>query len=287
MIEPMPIRKNDLWFTEYQTNAMRLGLRITSILKNIKTDYQQLLVVETEEYGRALILDGALMFTDQNEFTYHEMMVHPLLSSHPDPRKVLVIGGGDGGCVREIVKYACVEEIYLVDIDEEVIKASLDFFPSVSEGLRDDRVTVLPMDALKFIKDHPATFDAIIVDSTDPVDFAVGLFEAPFYRDVAAALREEGMVVAQTESPFANRDLLSHSFRQMGTVFAHMFLCWGAMPTYPTGSWTYSIGSLGPDPRTIRRSPSGRTQYYSPDIHQASIFLPPFIEELLRTDLSQ
>lgn len=283
----MPIRKNDLWFTEYQTSKMKLSLRITAILRNVKTKYQQLLVVETEQYGRALILDGALMFTDQNEFTYHEMMVHPLLTSHPDPRRILVVGGGDGGCVREIVKHDCVEEVYLVDIDEEVIEASREFFPAVSEGLRDERVKIRPMDALQFIKDHPGAFDVIIVDSTDPVDFAVGLFQAPFYRDVASALRGQGMVVAQTESPFVNKDLLAYTFGQMGSVFPQMSLCWGAMPTYPTGAWTYSIGSLGPDPRVILRSPSARTHYYSPEIHQAAFILPPFVQEIVQGVLSE
>lgn len=282
MIKPIPIRKNDLWFTEYQTDHMRLGLRIRSILKNVKTPYQQLLVVETEQYGRALILDGALMFTDANEFAYHEMMVHPLLCSHPDPRRVLVVGGGDGGCVREITKHGCVEEIFLVDIDEEVIRASQEFFPRVSAGLSDCRVQVLPMDALQFIKDRPNHFDVIIVDSTDPVDFAVGLFEAPFYRDVYRALRDEGMVIGQTESPFVNKDLLAHTFLQVKSVFPQVHLCVGAMPTYPTGYWSYTIGSKGPDPRQILRKPASATQYYSAQVHSAAFALPPFVEALLR-----
>ncbi len=282
MIQPVPIRKNDLWFTEYQTDNMRLGLRVTSILKNIKTSYQQLLVVETEQYGKALILDGILMLADQYEFTYHEMMVHLLLCAHPQPKRVLVVGGGDGGCVREITKHDIVEEIFLVDIDEEVIKASKEFFPAVSIGFEDRRVNVFPMDALQFIKERHDSFDVIIVDSTDPVEFAVGLFEASFYCDVFRALRKEGMVIAQTESPFTNKELLSHTYRQIASVFPRADLCWGAMPVYPSGSWTYTIGSKGPDPHIVRRAPSGTTCYYSPEIHQAAFVLPPFVQELLK-----
>lgn len=281
-VEPIKTKeRDDLWFYEYQSENLKLGLRITEVLRNIQTPYQRLLVFETEEYGRAMALDGVLMFTEQNEFTYHEMMAHLLMSSHPDPRNVLVVGGGDGGCVREVVKYDCLEKVTLVDIDEEVTRASIDFFPEVSSGLKDPRVEICPTDALQYIKDHEDSFDVVIVDSTDPVDFAVGLFEAPFYQDVKRSLRDNGMVIAQTESPFISKELLNYTFNQMKSVFPEVHLAWGVTPFYPSGTWTYTIGSKGPDPRKRLREPVRETQYYSQEIHQTSFVLPPFIRKVI------
>ena len=277
----MERRKADLWMTEYQTPNLRLGLRTRSILRNLQTSYQHLLVVDTEQYGKVLALDGAIQVTEKDEFTYHEMITHVALCSHPKPVEVLVIGGGDGGSIREILKHQSVKRAVLVDIDEEVIKASRDFFPSLSCSLDDPRVEVRPMDALEYIKNQKERFDVIIVDSTDPVDFAEGLFKEPFYCDVHGALREDGMVVAQTESPFAEPMLLRESVSEMKKVFPVVKLFWGAMPTYPTGMWTYTIGSKLHDPRQpLREKPNG-TRYYTGEIHRAAFVLPPFLEELL------
>jgi spermidine synthase len=276
-----PKRLNDVWFTEKQTPNMNLSLKITGILRNIETPYQSLMVAESLEYGRFLVLDGAIQITERDEFTYHEMMAHLLLCSHPNPQRVLVVGGGDGGIIREIVKHQLPKEIFLVDIDEEVTRASRDFFPSVSSGLEDPRVTVLHQDALVFMKDRENYFDAIVVDSTDPVDFAAGLFQAPFYRDVLQALREDGMMVAQTESPFAEEDLLRDTYKEMSSVFPKVYVAWGAMPTYPTGMWTYMVGSKKEDPRKPLRQVPQETRDYSEKIHELSFELPPFVKALL------
>lgn len=277
----MEKRNADLWLTEYQTPDLRLGLRMKKVLRNLQTPYQHLLVVETEQYGRVLVLDGAIQVTEKDEFTYHEMMAHVALCSHPDPVDVLVIGGGDGGSVREALRHESVRRAVLVDIDEEVIRASREFFPGVSCALDDPRLEIRPMDALEFIKGQKDRFDVIIVDSTDPVDFAAGLFQEPFYRDVHEALRRDGMMVAQTESPFAEPVLLSDSVSEMEKVYPVVRVFWGAMPTYPTGMWTYTIGSRGPDPAVpVRRAPEG-TKYYTGNIHMAAFALPPFVAKLL------
>lgn len=280
-MEPMARRETDLWFTEYQTPDMRLGLRISDILLNVQTPFQHLLVVKTEQYGNLMALDGAIMITDKDEFTYHEMMSHLALCSHPSPRRVLVVGGGDGGIVRELVKYDVLEKVTLVDIDEQVIEASRKFFPSVSCALDHPKVEVRPMDALVYIKEHTNEFDVIIVDSTDPVDFAAGLFEEAFFRDVHRALREDGMVVSQTESPMGHPEILQTAYREMKKVFPVVELCWGLMPTYPTGSWTYTIASKRHDPRKALRQPPEGTKYYSAKIHESSFVLPPFLENIL------
>lgn len=281
-MEPMARRETDLWFTEYQTPDMRLGLRISDILLNVQTPFQHLLVVETEQYGNLMALDGAIMVTEKDEFTYHEMMSHIAMCSHPAPRRVLVVGGGDGGIVRELVRYEILEKATLVDIDEQVIEASRRFFPSISSALDHPKVEVRPMDALVYIKDHQDEFDVIIVDSTDPVDFAAGLFEEAFFRDVHKALRKDGMVVSQTESPMGHPDILRTAYREMKKVFPVVELCWGIMPTYPTGSWTYTIASKLHDPRKpLRQAPKG-TRYYSSRIHEACFVLPPFLEGILQ-----
>ncbi|MGB4209199.1 MAG: polyamine aminopropyltransferase, partial [Thermovirgaceae bacterium] len=205
----MQKRHNDIWFTEYQTRHLRLGLSITKVLANFQTPFQHLLVVETDQYGRLMALDGAIQVTEKDEFTYHEMLAHVVLTAHPSPRRVLIVGGGDGGSAREAVKHPTVEEVVLVDIDQEVINASKQFFPSLSAGLEDPKATVLTMDALEYVRGKKSEFDVVIVDSTDPVDFAEGLFREPFYRDVHRALNEEGLVAAQTESPFTDPDILT------------------------------------------------------------------------------
>jgi len=277
----MEKRKADMWMTEYQTPDLRLGLRMKSVLRNLQTPYQHLLVVDTEQYGRALVLDGAIQLTEKDEFTYHEMMVHVAMCSHPEPADVLVIGGGDGGSIREILRHDTLRKAVLVDIDEKVIQASRDFFPGVSCGLEDPRVEVKPMDALEFIKGRESCFDVIVVDSTDPVDFAEGLFREPFYGDVFNALREDGMMVAQTESPFAEPRLLREAVAEMKKVFPVVKVFWGAMPTYPTGMWTYTIGSKARDPESVLREAPAGTRYYTGAIHKAAFALPPFVAELL------
>ncbi|HDQ92698.1 MAG TPA: polyamine aminopropyltransferase [Synergistetes bacterium] len=278
----MEKRITDLWFSEYQTPDLCLSLRITNILTNKKTPYQHLLVADTEEYGRLMALDGAIQITERDEFTYHEMLSHVALSSHPSPKKVLVVGGGDGGTAREAAKHAAVEEIVLVDIDQEVIDASREFFPSISVGLNHPKVTVKAMDALEYIREMQGQFDVVLVDSTDPVDFAAGLFMEPFYRDVFNSLKDEGFLVAQTESPFAEPKILSDAVTEMKKVFPVVKVFWGAMPTYPTGVWTYSIASKKHDPVEIRSSIPGDTRYYSKEIHGAAFVLPPFFEKIIQ-----
>jgi spermidine synthase len=278
----MQKRNTDLWFSELQTPNMKLGLKISGILRNIQTDFQHLLVAETYEYGRILVLDGAVQLTERDEFCYHEMMAHVPLFAHEGPSRVLIVGGGDGGILRECLKHDRVKEVTLVDIDKEVVKASRDFFPDVSCSMDDERARILNMDALEFIKDHTNAFDVVIVDSTDPVDFAAGLFKSSFYRDVFNSLDEKGILVAQTESPFAEPELVRQAVEEMRTVFPKVSLYTGFMPTYPTGMWTYTAGSKYYDPSDVT-DPSLKcdTRYYSHNIHKASFVLPPFVKDLL------
>lgn len=281
----MDIRKkrvNDLWFTEEQTSNMKLSLRLSEVLLNKSSQYQDILLVETQEYGRMLVLDGAIQITERDEFFYSEMMAHVALCSHPSPRRVLIIGGGDGATLREVLRHGSVEMATLVDIDEEVIDASRRFLPTISVALDDPRADVRPMDAMEYIKSCRGEYDVVIVDSTDPVEFAAGLFRAPFYRDVFNALKDDGMIVAQTESPISDTHVVKGAFREMQSVFPIVKICWGAMPTYPSGMWTYTIGSRMHDPAAVRRPAPDGTKYYTEDMHRAAFTIPPFLRDLLK-----
>lgn len=281
-MDTRPKRFNELWVTEEQSPDMKLSLRVSDVLLNVKSLYQDILLVETGEYGRMMILDGAIQITERDEFCYSEMMAHVALSSHPDPRRVLIVGGGDGGVLREVLRHKNVEKATLIDIDKEVINASKKFLPTISAALEDPRADVKPMDAMVYIKAARQEFDVAIVDSTDPVEFAAGLFESPFYRDIHNALKKDGMVVAQTESPFTDRNVVRDAFREMSSVFPVVRMYWGAMPTYPSGMWTYTVGSKTADPSVpVRPAPEG-TRYYTSDIHRASFVLPPFVSDLLK-----
>ena len=275
-------RVNELWITEEQSDHMKLSLRITDVLLNKKSEYQDILLVETHEYGRMLILDGAIQITERDEFCYSEMMAHVALCSHPDPKRVLIVGGGDGGVLREVLRHKNVEKATLIDIDEDVINASKKFLPTINVALNNPRADVRNMDAMKFVKESNDEFDVAIVDSTDPVEFAAGLFQAPFYNDVKNALKKDGMLVAQTESPFTDTHVVQGAWRQMKSVFPEVRMYWGAMPTYPSGMWTYTIGTKETDPSVpVRPAPDG-TKYYTSEIHKASFVLPPFVVELLK-----
>lgn len=275
-----PKRENDLWLTEEQTANLKLSLRVEDILFQKNTPYQDLLIVNTPEYGRTMILDGAIQLTERDEFCYSEMMAHVPLCSHPDPKRVLIIGGGDGAILREVLRHPLVNTCTLIDIDEEVINASKTFLPTVGCELENPRADVRCMDALEYIKTTADRFDIVIVDSTDPVDFAAGLFQAPFYSDIKRILNPKGMMVELTESPFADTALMRQAIDQMRTVFPVVRMYWGAVPTYPTGMWTYCAASLAPDPATPIRSPEG-TRYYTNEIHRAAFVLPPFLRELI------
>ena len=273
-------RSNNLWMTEEQTENLRLSLKVTDILHQERTPWQDILVVETPEYGRALMLDGAIQLTERDEFCYSEMMAHVPICAHPDPRRVLIVGGGDGAILREVLRHPCVEVCTLIDIDERVVVASKRWLPSIGCALDDPRADVRCLDALEYIRTTSDRFDVAIVDSTDPVEFAAGLFQSPFYADIKRVLTPKGLMVELTESPFADTALMQQAIGQMRTVFPVVRMYWGAVPTYPTGMWTYGAASLSPDPATPIREVQG-TRYYTNAVHRAAFVLPPFLEDLI------
>jgi spermidine synthase len=274
--------KPELWFTELQNDNLSLGLRVNRTIHSEQTEFQSLAVYETAQYGNLLVLDGCVMTTDKDEFVYHEMIAHVPMHTHPNPKSVLVVGGGDGGAVREILKHPSVERVVLAEIDGRVIEASKQYFPHISSGLADPRVDVQVTDGIQYVKDHRGEFDVILIDSTDPIGPAVGLFAKEFYQAVAEALKDDGLFVAQTESPFANQDLIRRVFADVKSVFAKTHLYLAFIPTYPTGMWSFTIGSKLYDPLAPQPARVSDCKYYSTDVHRAAFALPPFVQELTR-----
>lgn len=272
-----------LWFTEQQTKNMALSCRVARTLHQEKTPFQSLAVLETEQFGRMLVLDNIIQTTVKDEFVYHEMITHVALNTHALPKKALVIGGGDGGAVREIVKHPSIEKVVHCEIDGAVIEASRKYLPEISCALDNPKVEILVDDGIKHVRENKNTYDVIMVDSTDPIGPAEGLFSASFYSDISDALKEDGIFVAQTESPFFNRELIPRLYKDISGIFPVTRLFLASIPTYPGGLWTFTMGSKKYDPLDVDGSkiPQLDTRYYSSAVHRACFVLPPFIQELL------
>ncbi|MRG26683.1 polyamine aminopropyltransferase [Laceyella tengchongensis] len=276
----------DLWYTEKQTKNHGITTKINKTLYHDKSEFQTLDVIETAEFGNMLVLDGMVMTTDRDEFVYHEMITHVAMNTHPNPKRVLVVGGGDGGAIREILRYPSVEQAVLAEIDGKVIAASKQFFPKIAGGLDDPRVDIQVADGIQHVRENKGKYDVILVDSTEPVGPAVGLFQKPFYEEIYEALKEDGIMVAQTESPWFNRDLIRQVFRDISNTFPITRLYTASIPTYPSGLWSFTIGSKKYDPLAVDEAKLHRfdTRYYRPELHKALFSLPAFVLELLQPE---
>lgn len=272
----------ELWFTELQTPNLGMTCKTTKTHHTEKSEYQDIALIETAQFGRMLVLDGIVQTTVADEFVYHEMITHVPLFTHKNPRKALVIGGGDGGTIREILKHNSIEKAVLAEIDSKVVETSRKYLPEISCALDSPRAEVRIEDGIKYVNEHKNEFDVIIIDSTDPIGPAVGLFQIDFYRSVYNALKDDGIFVAQTESPFFNKDLIRRVFKDVKSLFpiARLYTC--AIPTYPGGYWAFTMGSKKYDPleTDISAIPDIGTKYYCADIHRAAFVLPPFVREL-------
>lgn len=276
-----PKRVNELWLSEFSSDNLKLSMRVKNFLHAEKTEYQELLIADTYEYGRVLMLDGAYQLTERDEFTYSEMMAHVPLCAHRNPEKVLIIGGGDGAIMREVLKHDCVKQCTLIDIDKRVKECSQKFLPFAGDSFNNPRADFKCMDAMKFIKETDERFDVVIVDSTDPVDFAAGLFQSPFYADVKKIMNDDAMLSELTESPFIDKKLMCQAIDEMRKIFPIVKMYWGVVPTYPSGMWTYGLASMKDDPAVPVRDVKN-TKWYTNEIHKNSFVLPPFLEDLIK-----
>ncbi|GAB4256588.1 MAG: polyamine aminopropyltransferase [Deferrisomatales bacterium] len=276
----------DLWFQETHKDQIAFSVRVTGYLWSGKSEFQTLDVIDTEAFGRVLLLDGLFMTTEKDEFIYHEMIAHVPLFSHPAPRRVLVIGGGDGGTVREAVRHPTVEQVDLVEIDRLVVEKSREFLPTIACALDDPKVRVHYEDGIRWVQGHADTYDVIVVDSTDPIGPAVGLFSEAFYADCRKALTADGVLTAQTESPFFDREEVTFIYGNLRKVFPDARPYTASIPTYPGGYWCFAFASKGPDPLDgpdpERYRPLGEElKYYNPEIHRAAFALPTYFRKLL------
>lgn len=274
----------ELWFTEKQTGRFGITAKIKRTLHSEMTDFQQLDVIETEEFGNMLVLDGMVMTTEKDEFVYHEMVAHVPLFTHPNPKHVLVVGGGDGGVIREVLKHPSVEKATLVEIDGKVIEYSKTYLPSIAGALDDPRVDVQVDDGFMHIAQAKAAYDVIMVDSTEPVGPAVKLFEKGFYEGIAMALKEDGIFVAQTDNPWFHSELIIKVYKDVKEIFPITRLYTANIPTYPSGLWTFTIGSKKHNPLEVEESRFHdiETKYYTKDLHKAAFALPKFVGDLVK-----
>ncbi|TLS36678.1 polyamine aminopropyltransferase [Pseudalkalibacillus caeni] len=274
----------ELWYTEKQTERFGITAKIKQTLHTEQTDFQRLDMIETEEFGNMLVLDGMVMTTQKDEFVYHEMVAHVPLFTHPNPKNVLVVGGGDGGVIREVLKHPSVEKATLVEIDGKVIEYSKKYLPEIAGDLDDPRVEVKVDDGFMHIAKSENDYDVIMVDSTEPVGPAAKLFEKGFYEGISKALKEDGIFVAQTDNPWFKADLISQVNRDVKEIFPITKLYIANIPTYPSGMWTFTIGSKKHDPLEVSedRFHDIDTRYYTKELHNACFALPKFVADLVK-----
>lgn len=276
----------DFWFTETIHDVVGTTIKVREKIFSGRSNYQKIEIVDTYQFGRALILEDSVQLTEKDEFIYHEMISHVPLFTHPNPEHVLVIGGGDGGTVRELMKHPTVARAKLVEIDPLVIEKSKQFLPFVSCEMENPRVEVIVQDGIQYVKRHKRTFDVILIDSTDPVGPAVGLYQKEFFEDVHEALKDDGIMVSQSESPFFDRDVVRELYAVLKPLFPIRKMYLAPIPSYPSGFWSFAFCSNKHDPIVDNRCDNLRrlnlsTRYYNEAIHQAAFAIPNFIQELI------
>lgn len=266
-----------VWFTEDWLDGLRISVQIKSVVYTKRTKFQELCIFDTVEFGRMLVLDNAIQTTEKDEYIYHESIVHVPLFSHPNPENVLIIGGGDGGSLREALRHPGIKQVTMVDIDGDVVEASKKYLPGWNTGFTDPRARVLIEDGLKFVATTGDRFDLVIVDSTDPEGPGEALFVPEFYAAIAKILKPGGMLCAQTESPIGTPELVRDIYQRIAGVFPVTGLYTVPIPSYPGGWWSFTCGSLGTDPKKPLRRPdeSWNLKFYSPEIHERVFVLNP------------
>jgi len=286
-----PLKTRDVWFTE-RDEQIALSLKHDAKLYDHQSDFQKVEIYQTQAYGNMLTLDGMVMTTEKDEYVYHEMITHIPTLTHANPKRALVIGGGDGGTVRELLKHGCFDEVVMVEIDEKVVEASREFLPSIAAALDHPKLDLIIEDGIKYVNEAgDGTFDIVIVDSTDPVGPAEGLFTVAFYKEVYRILTPDGIMVTQSESPRFNQKVFKEIYEVYRSIFGtdqvHCYLAY--IPTYPTGMWSFSYSSKGSahplnnfDKKKIDAfTEANELQYYNKAIHQSAFALPNFVAKMI------
>lgn len=267
------------YFAEVARNGFEQRIELRSRLWSGRSPFQQIEVLDTVPFGRALVLDGALQTTEADEFCYHELLVHVPLLALPSPgaRRVLIVGGGDGGCLRHVLMHD-VELAVQVEIDKLVVRTCAEWLPRLAGGaFADHRAHLVIGDGLAYLRDVEEPFDVILVDSTDPIGPAEGLISTEFFRLASSALAPAGVLAIQTGSPLLMQDELRAAASRIADVFPIAATYLGQVPSYPGGLWSFTIGSKQHDPRAPRRPPPSGLRAYTPDVHRAAFALPTYI----------
>ncbi len=267
------------WFFE---DDMPLGVavKIKESLYKSKSKYQKIEILDSYVFGKILLLDNKIMVTEKDEFYYHEAIAHCSLSIHPEPKKVLVIGGGDGGTVREVLKHKSVQEVELVEIDEEVISVSKKYFPEIAYELNNPKLKIKVNDAIEYVKiAKENSYDAILCDSTDPEGFALGLISKDFYKNASKALKPDGIYICQSGSLIVQLKELGISLENMRAAFKYVDCIVSIVPTYPGSLWSFLIASNKLIDKKIKSMPSGKTKYWNPALHEKLFEKPVWLKE--------
>ncbi|SEP92080.1 spermidine synthase [Lachnospiraceae bacterium RM5] len=279
----------ELWFSERHTPDVKFSIKVDKQLYSSQSDYQRIDVFDSKEFGRFLTLDGYMMLTEKDEFIYHEMMVHVPMAVHMNAKNILVIGAGDGGVIRELTRYNTIENIDMIEIDEEVVKVCKEYLPKTSCKLDDERVHISYQDGLKYVRNCENMYDLIIVDSTDPFGPGEGLFTKEFYGNCYKALKEDGIIVNQHESPFYKEDALAmqRAHKRIVSSFDISKVYQAHIPTYPSGHWLFGFSSKKYHPTNDFDGEKWdklgiKTKYYNTRLHKGAFALPNYVEELLR-----
>ena len=279
----------ELWFSEFHTPDVKHSLRVNRHLYSKKSDYQQIDIYDTPEFGKVLTLDGNVMLTERDEFIYDEMITHVPMAVHPNVQDVLVIGAGDGGVVKELARYECIQSIDLVEMDEQVVNACRQYLPENACRLDDKRVHIYFDNALRFIRRRKAQYDLIIVDSTDPFGPSEGYFTREFYGICYNALKDDGIMVNQQGSPFYRHDAqaMQRSHKRIVNTFPISRVYQAHIPTYAAGYWLFGFASKKYHPIDDLDTEAWKklnlhTRYYTPRLHVGAFWLPAFLEEMLQ-----
>ncbi len=275
------------YYHEITPSGFGISIKAGEVLFSANSEFQKVEIFDTESsLGRVLTLDDLMMTTEGDEYHYHEMISHIPMINHKNPKSVLVIGGGDGGTVREVLKHDTVEKVVLCEIDGMVIEACKKYLPSIACGLDNPKVEILVKDAIEYIKDKKDMFDVILIDSTDPMGPGEGLFTEEFYTNVKNSLKVGGIVVAQSESPFVNKSEIKKMYELLKKVFPICSTYTSNIPTYPGGYWAWAFCSQNVEPLSYideRRCAeiTKSCKIYNKDYHMARFALPNYLKELL------
>lgn len=278
----------ELWYTEQHTDNVRFSIKVDRHIYSAQSEFQRIDLFESKEFGRFLTLDGLMMVTEKDEFIYHDMIVHVPMSVNPAIRRVLVIGAGDGGTIRELTRYAGIEQIDMVEIDEMVVDVCREHLPQTARKLNDPRVKLYFEDGLKFVRGKQDAYDLIIVDSTDPFGPGEGLFTKEFYGNCYNALKADGILVNQHESPYypAYVRSMKRAHKRIEEFFPVCRVYQAHIPTYPSGHWLFGFASKRYDPIADFNADAWnalglKTRYYNTELHRGCFALPNYVKELL------